>query len=380
MMRKLAITVVLLAAAAAVAYGSIFSWGLGGKEKGEVARQARIFQDALEIVQAQYADEPQPAALLQAALKGMAEALDPYSGFMDAQEYKELREHTAGKFSGIGVELGAREGAITVISPIEGSPAWKAGLMPGDKILKIDGQPAQELNLLAAVKKIRGRPGEALTLSVARGKEPEREFRITRQVIKVNDVREAGILSDGIAYLRVAEFREKTFPQVEAELDKLQKQGMRGLVLDLRNNPGGLLESAIETAEKFLPAGRLIAYTKGRHPWQNKEYLARCRRPLDKLPLVILLNAGSASGSEIIAACLQDYGRAKIVGEKSFGKGSLQTVIPLGDGSALRLTTARYYSPHGRLIQEKGVAPDICVEGAEAQLARALITLTLTTS
>jgi carboxyl-terminal processing protease len=199
-------------------------------------------------------------------------------------------------------------------------------------------------------------------------------------------VREAALLKDGIAYLRIAEFREKTFAQIEAALDKLQRQGMRGLILDLRNNPGGLLESAIETAEKFLPAGRLIAYTKGRHPWQNKEYIARCSRPLDKLPLVILINAGSASGSEIIAACLQDYGRAVVVGEKSFGKGSLQTVIPLGDGSALRLTTAKYYSPYGRLIHEKGVEPDIGVadsrqednwqdKASDAQLACAINTL-----
>jgi len=329
----------------------------------ELYRQVQLFADTLAIIQTDYVNEPKPKDLIYGALRGMLIALDPYSQFMDPDTYNELKVDTQGKFGGIGVEITIKDGLLTIITPIEDTPAWNAGLKSGDIIVKINGDLTRDLALTEAVKRMRGKPGEELTLSVLRESVKKiLEFKIVRAVIKIKDIKEARILENGTAYIRLVEFRENTPENLNASLERLSKMGMKALILDLRNNPGGLLESAVKVTGKFIPKGKLIVYTKSRKITQNTEFISDVADPITKLPIVVLINEGSASGSEIVAAALQDYKRATIVGTKSFGKGSVQTVIPLSDGSALRLTTSKYFTPLGNEIHEKGVIPDIIIE------------------
>jgi carboxyl-terminal processing protease len=339
--------------------------------KEDLYKQVRLLSDTITIVQEDYVNEVSAKDLIYGALKGMLASLDPHSQFMDPDTYSELKVETEGKFGGIGIEITIKDGLLTVVSPIEDTPAWKAGIKANDKIVKINDELTRDITLTDAVKKMRGKPGTAVNISILRESEKKiLEFKIVRDIIKIKDIKEAKILEDGIGYIRLIEFRENTTKNMDIALSDLKKQGMRALILDLRNNPGGLLDAAIKVCEKFIEKDKLIVSTKGRQESQNIEFFSKNNNPLLDLPIVILINEGSASGSEIVAGALQDYKRAIILGVKSFGKGSVQTVIPLGDGSALRLTTSKYFTPLGREIHDKGLMPDVVIEEAQIQLAK----------
>ena len=360
-MRKKVIFILVLAF---VSFASVsLAVSFDRKKRDDLSKQVEFFSDVLTIVDAEYVDEIKPKDMVYGALRGALSSLDPHSQFMDPDTYDELKVDTEGKFGGLGIEISIKDGLLTVITPIEDTPAWKAGIKPGDKIIKINSELTRGMDLTAAMKKLRGNPGEPVNLTIVRG--PDKgllEFKIIRAVIKINDIKTAEVLEGGIGYIKVVEFRETTFRDFDNVFEKLSKAGMKSLILDLRNNPGGLLESALDVTGKFLPKGKLIVFTKGRKENQSLIFNSNSEHPVLGLPLAILINEGSASGSEIVAAALQEYKRATIFGVKSFGKGSVQTVIPLSDGSALRLTTSRYFTPLGKEIHDKGVIPDIIVE------------------
>ncbi len=324
--------------------------------------QLRLFTEVLSIVQNQYVDEVPPKELIYSAIKGTLRGLDPHSSFLDPESYREMQVETSGSFGGLGIEITLRDDVLTVVAPIEGTPAHRAGLHPGDRITKIDGLVTKDMQLADAVKRMRGRPGSKVIISVIReGWTEPKDFEITREQIRVQSVRTHD-LGNGIEYIRLRQFQEQTAHDIDAALDKFAKNGMKALVLDLRNNPGGLLTSAVEVTEKFVEDGKLVVYTEGRVRNQNMRFSAHAKKTYPNLPMVVLVNQGSASASEIVAGALQDYGRAVVVGTQSFGKGSVQTIIPLSDGSGLRLTTAKYFTPKGRSIHGKGITPDIVVE------------------
>ncbi len=333
------------------------------KNNDGLYKQVELFSDTLAIIQKEYVDETKPKDLIYGSLKGMLASLDPHSQFMDPDTYNELKVDTEGKFGGLGIEITIKDGLLTIITPIEDTPAWKAGIKAGDHIVKINDLLTREMALTDAVKKMRGKPGEIVNLTILRDSENKLlDFKITRDIIKIQDIKHARILEDGIGYIRLIEFRENTLQEFNKALNSLTKQGMQGLIIDLRNNPGGLLDVAVKITGRFIAPNKMIVNTKGRHKEQNLEFYSDAKNALLDLPMVILINEGSASGSEIMAGALQDYKRAIIIGTKSFGKGSVQTVIPLGDGSALRLTTSHYFTPSGKIINGKGVTPDILVE------------------
>jgi carboxyl-terminal processing protease len=256
------------------------------------------------------------------------------------------------------------------VTPIEDTPAWKAGLKTNDRIVKINNELTRDMTITDAVKKLRGKPGEAVNITILRESEKKiLEFKLVRDIIKINNIKEAKILEDSIGYIRLVEFRENIAKDMDTALENLQRQGMNALIMDLRNNPGGLLDAAVKVTGKFIDKNKLIVSTKGRRPTQNMEFISRAAHPIVDLPIVVLINEGSASGSEIMAGALQDHKRAIILGTKSFGKGSVQTVIPLRDGSALRLTTSKYFTPAGKEIHDKGIMPDIVVKEGRIELA-----------
>jgi len=340
------------------------------KKKDELYREVQLFSSALGIVESDYVDEVSYRDLIYGALKGMLSSLDAHSQFLDPESYNELKVETEGKFGGLGIEITIKDGLLTVVTPIEDTPAWKAGIKPNDRIVKINGELTRNITLTEAVKKLRGKPGTEVNITILREQENKvLDFKLSRDIIKLKDIKDAKILEDGIGYIRIVEFRENTPAQLDEALKKLKEEGMSSLILDLRNNPGGLLEVAVKVAGKFLPRGKLIVSTKGRRERQNMEFFSQENTPLLDIPMVVLVNQGSASGSEIVAASLQDYKRAIILGEKTFGKGSVQTVFPLTDGSALRITTSKYFTPKGRLIHNEGVNPDIVVKQKETALA-----------
>lgn len=368
MRKKLVITFIL--GAALFVFVSLGISQTEKKKKDELFRQVSLFADTIAIIDSEYVDESKPKDLIYGALKGVLSSLDAHSQFMDPDTYNELKVDTEGKFGGLGIEITIKDGLLTVVTPIEDTPAWKAGIKANDRIVKIDNYITRDMTLTEAVKKMRGKPGEAVTLIVLRESEKKiLEFKIVRGIIKIKDIKDARILEDGIGYIRLVEFAENTPQEMNTALSNLMKEKMNALILDLRNNPGGLLDSAVRITEDFIEKGKLVVSTKGRKQSQNLEFISRSQRPYLNLPLVVLINEGSASGSEIVAACLQDYKRAIIVGMKSFGKGSVQTVIPLSDGSALRLTTSKYFTPSGKVIHGTGVIPDIVVEEGKIQLA-----------
>jgi len=333
-----------------------------GTDSSSTYEQLRLFTEVLSIVQNQYVDDVPPKELIYSAIKGTLRGLDPHSSFLDPDSLKEMQVETSGSFGGLGIEITLRDDILTVVSPIEGTPAFRAGLQPGDRIIKIDGLTSKDMQLADAVKRMRGKPGTKVTISVVReGWAEPKDFEIQREVIHVQSVR-THELGDGVGYIRVRQFQEQTAQDLEAAIDKLAKAGMKAMVLDLRNNPGGLLTAAVEVSEKFLDDGKLVVYTEGRVRNQNMRFTAHAKRPHTKIPMVVMINQGSASASEIVAGALQDYGRAKVVGTQSFGKGSVQTIIPLSDGAGLRLTTAKYFTPKGRSIQGKGITPDVIAE------------------
>jgi carboxyl-terminal processing protease len=339
--------------------GSVASKSTDGTATYE---QLRLFTEVLSIVQNQYVDEVPPKELIYSAIKGTLRGLDPHSAFLDPESYREMQVETSGSFGGLGIEITLKDDVLTVVSPIEGTPAYRAGLQTGDRIVKIDGLATKDMQLPDAVKRMRGKPGTKVTISIVReGWTEPRDVEITREQIRVHSVRTHD-LGDGIAYIRLRQFQEQTPTDLAAALEKASKAGMKALVLDLRNNPGGLLTAAVEVTEEFVEDGKLVVYTEGRVRNQNMRFSAHAKKSYHTLPMVILVNQGSASASEIVAGALQDYGRAIVVGTQTFGKGSVQTIIPLSDGSGLRLTTAKYFTPKGRSIHGKGITPDIVVE------------------
>jgi carboxyl-terminal processing protease len=323
-----------------------------------------LFSKVVEQVRAHYveADKSTYEELVQGALKGMLQSLDPHSQFMDKEAFKAMREDTAGKFGGLGITIGVKDSVLTVIAPMEGTPAFRAGLLSGDKIMEIDGESTEGVALEDAVKKLRGDPGTKVQIKIFRPKiQLMREVELERAIINVPSIKDTRVLDGGIGYVRLLQFGESTAGDLQAELDTLEAQNIRALVLDLRSNPGGMLTAAVEVAQKFLRRGDLIVFTRGRDDRMERSYRARARKTLPDIPMVVLINGYSASASEIVAGALQDNQRAVLVGEKSFGKGSVQSVLPQDGGTAIRLTTAKYYTPSERVIHDNGIEPDIVV-------------------
>lgn len=324
-----------------------------------------LFTDVLAIVKKSYVEEVDTKKLIYGAINGMLTALDPHSSFMPPDTYKELKTETKGEFGGLGIEISIKEGVLTVISPIEDTPAYRAGVKAGDQILKIDDKFTKDLSIMDAVKRMRGTKGTKVTLTIMReGFDKPKDFPLVRDIIQVRSVK-SKLLDDGYGYVRIAQFQEKTADDLQKALASFDESKLRGLVLDLRNDPGGLLDQAVKVSEQFLDEGKLIVYTEGREKDAQMRFNARKGNKQAHYPIVVLINSGSASASEIVAGALQDHKRAVVMGVQSFGKGSVQTIIPLSDNSGLRLTTARYFTPSGRSIQAKGITPDIVVERVE---------------
>jgi carboxyl-terminal processing protease len=334
-----------------------------GVDPAATYEHLKLFTDVLAIIQNQYVDETEPREVIYGAVRGMLRALDPHSSFLDPESYREMQVETSGAFGGLGIEITVRDDQLTVVAPIEGTPAWRAGVKPGDKIIKIEGIATKDMSLTDAVKRMRGPKGTKVTITILREDHKELiDVSVTREIIQVQSVKTEEI-EPGLGYLRVRQFQERTARDLEAGIEKLEKTGrLAGLVLDLRNNPGGLLSSAVEVSEKFFADGKLVVYTEGRVRNQNMRFVAHAKHAITDVPLVVLVNHGSASASEIVAGAIQDHGRGVVLGQQTFGKGSVQTIIPLPDGSGLRLTTAKYFTPKGRLIHGKGIEPDIIVE------------------
>jgi carboxyl-terminal processing protease len=340
----------------------------------------RIFAEVFGKIKADYVEEVEDKQLLTEALNGMLAGLDPHSTFLDQDHFKEMQQGTAGEFGGLGIEVGMEDGFVKVISPIEDTPAFKAGLQSGDLIIKLDDKSTKGMSLNDAVKIMRGKPGTSLNVQILRkGQDAPFDVKITRAQIKSQSVK-AKLIQEDYGYIRVTQFQERTGEDVAKSINKLfdeNKKPLNGLVLDMRNNPGGLLNAAVAVSAAFIPEGELVVYTEGRardskmhltaipenfirDPKNN--YIEKLPSEIKKTPLVVLVNNGSASASEIVAGALQDHKRALIVGTKSFGKGSVQSILPMNNGTAIKLTTARYFTPNGRSIQAKGIDPDIIVE------------------
>ena len=324
--------------------------------------ELRTFSEVLSLVEENYVNKVDAKKLIRGAIRGMLRTLDPHTTYLNPEFFKEMQVETTGRFGGLGIEISIRDGVLTVVTPIEDTPAHKAGVQAGDQILLIEEEPTKDLSLQEVVKRLRGKPGTKVKITVRREGEKEMlPFTITRQIIRIKSVR-SRMLPDDIAYIRVRSFQNGTGREVKDALSSLEDEGARALVLDLRNNPGGLLSQAVSVSDIFLKAGSLIVYTKGRMNDQEHRFTSTHEVPGGKIPMAVLVNAGSASASEIVAGALQDLGRAKLIGVKTFGKGSVQTVVPLSDGSGLRLTTALYFTPKGRRIQGDGIEPDIVSE------------------
>jgi carboxyl-terminal processing protease len=345
--------------------GLLFFQGNGAEVKAlndDMYRNIEIFAEVLRQIEMNYVEPQDPKELIYGAIKGMVHGLDPHSAFMTKEEHKDLMIETKGSFTGVGIEITTRDNIITVVSPIEGTPAYKAGIKAGDKIIKINDELTNDMTLSDAVKLIRGPKGTEVKLTISReGNDKPLDFNITRDVIPLKSVRSYQLTPD-VGYIRISNFQSKTEHDLREALSELESnENFSGLVLDLRNNPGGLLNQAIKVSDLFLDQG-LIVSTKGRDPNQNMEISATRNGSERTYPIIVLVNEGSASASEIVAGALQDNKRALILGTKTFGKGSVQTILPLSDGSGLRLTTARYYTPSGNSIQLKGIRPDIVLE------------------
>ena len=324
--------------------------------------ELRAFSEVLSLVEENYVNKVDAKKLIRGAIRGMLRTLDPHTTYLNPEFFKEMQVETTGRFGGLGVEISIRDGVLTVVTPIEDTPAYKAGVQAGDQIILIEEEPTKDLLLQEIVKKLRGKPGTKVKITVRRKGEKEPiPFTITRQIIRIKSVR-SRMLADDIAYIRVRSFQNGTGREVKDALSSLEDEGAKALVLDLRNNPGGLLSQAVSVSDIFLKAGSLIVYTKGRMTDQEHRFTSTHEVPGGEIPMAVLVNAGSASASEIVAGALQDLERAKLIGVKTFGKGSVQTVVPLSDGSGLRLTTALYFTPKGRRIQGKGIEPDIVSE------------------
>ena len=322
----------------------------------------RTFVDVLNVIKKNYVDEVKTKDLVSGAIKGMLASLDPHSGYMTAEAFKEFQVETKGEFGGLGIQISIKDGILTVIAPIEDTPAYKAGVKAGDKILKIDGESTKNMNIQDAVTKMRGPKGKPVTLNIFReGWTEPKDIAIVRDIIKIKSVKQKMLKGD-IGYVKLTQFQEMTSDDLAKALKDLKGKGMKSIILDLRNDPGGLLNSAVDVAGQFLPAKKLVVYIKGRTGDKVEYFTEGDEVSYTDLPMVVLVNQGSASASEIVAGALKDWNRAVVVGVQTFGKGSVQTLIPLSDGSGLRLTTAKYYTPSGVSIQNVGITPDIVVK------------------
>jgi carboxyl-terminal processing protease len=330
--------------------------------------QLRLFGDVFERVRSDYVEETTDEQLVENAINGMLTALDPHSSYLNTKNFEDMQVQTKGEFGGLGIEVTMENGVVKVVSPIDDTPAARAGVQPGDFIIELDGQAVMGLTLNQAVDKMRGPVNSTIELTLQRGDQEPFKVKLARAVIKIQSVRAR--LEGDVAYLRITSFSEQTDSGLESNFKKLKDQAngkLAGIVLDLRNNPGGLLDQAVAVSDEFIDKGEIVS-TRGRHPEDAQRYNARPGDIADGLPMVVLINGGSASASEIVAGALKDHRRAIILGTKSFGKGSVQTIIPIPGHGAIRLTTARYYTPSGRSIQALGIEPDIEVQQARVQV------------
>ena len=348
-----------------IAVGIFAGWGRVHRVGADIDpsyQRLKLLADVFVIVERNYVEPVQVKDLIQGAINGMLETLDPHSSYMPPDVYKEMQTETRGSFGGVGFEITIRDKVLTVVAPIEDTPAFRAGIQSGDMILRVDGKSTKDMNLMDAVKILRGPEGTKVTLTIMRkGFAEPKDITLTRAIIPIRSIR-SKMLEKGYGYIKITQFIERTYPDLTSSLSKLEgKEGtLKGLVLDLRNNPGGLLDQAVKVADEFLDSG-MIVYTEGRVEGQKMKFFATKNAKEHSYPIIVLVNGGSARASEIVAGAFQDHGRAVILGTQTFGKGSGQTIIPLEDGSALRLTTARYYTPKGRSIQAQGISPDIVV-------------------
>lgn len=373
---------VLMGAALGVLVSLNFS-AVAQKDPGPLpVEDLRAFTEVFGRIKADYVEPVEDKKLISEAINGMLSGLDPHSAYLDQEAFKDLQVGTQGEFGGLGIEVGMEDGYVKVVSPIEDTPAYRAGVKAGDLIIKLDDMNVKGITLNDAVKKMRGKPNTPITLTIVRkGDTKPRVITLTRAVIQIQSVK-SKLLEPGYAYFRVTQFQEHTGEALAKAIDTHFKNSsipMRGMVLDLRNDPGGLLNTAVAVSAAFLPQGALVVYTEGRTEdakmklmavpehylrGSKDDYLRKLPAEVKKVPMVVLVNGGSASASEIVAGALQDHKRAVIMGTQSFGKGSVQTILPLGNGTAIKLTTARYFTPAGRSIQAKGITPDIAVEEA----------------
>lgn len=354
-----ALVLIALVAVSGVFLGRLSAMGVG--PEGEGYEEIRTFAETLTTVKKYYVEDVKTKDLVYGAIKGMLNSLDPHSAFLPPEAFKELQVETKGEFGGVGIQIGVKDGVLTVIAPIEDTPAHKAGIKAGDKILKINNASTKDMTLHDAVAKMRGAPKTSVVISIVREgwKEPK-DFTIVRDVIKIKSVK-SRVLEGSIGYVKLNQFQDQTAAELTEALKKLEGEKIHSLILDLRNNPGGLLTSAVDVSGRFLAPGTLVVYTKNKSGEKN-EFFTEGSSSQITYPMVVLVNQGSASASEIVAGALSDWNRAVVLGTQTFGKGSVQTVIPLSDKSALKLTTQIYYTPKGKSIQNAGITPDIIVK------------------
>ena len=360
-----------------------FGTARAAEQKDSPDANLELFANVLEKVRNSYVDGTNLTyhSLIYSSLKGMINSLDPHSEFMDATGYQQLQDDTEGQFGGLGLVVAMKNNFITVVAPMEDAPGFRAGILSGDRVIKISGSSTEKVSLADAVKQLRGKPDTQVTLTIERPTTGiVKDYTLTRAIINMDMVKDINgrkkfpLGKDEIGYVRITQFGDKTGDELEAALQKLKAQGMKALIIDLRWNPGGLLDEAVEVCEKFLPRGQLVVTTEGRDPRENSVRRAAGRGDeLNGMPIIVLANLGSASAAEIVTGCLQDLHRAFIIGEKTFGKGSVQSIFPLDDGSALKLTVAKYYTPSHKVIHERGITPDSLVPMSDNEQADLLI-------
>ncbi len=383
MKRRLVFGLVLLALVVNLAMGAKVYLNAAKPVADDDSVQANmeLFNDVIQKIRSEYVDGKDLTyqQLVYAALRGTVSKLDPHSEFLDAESFQELQDDTEGQFGGLGLVVAAKNGYVTVVSPMDDTPGFRAGILAGDRIIKVEGKLVQGKELTDVVKNLRGDPGSSVTLTVQRPSTGvTKDYTLTRAIIQMamvkdlNGKKEFPLLENQIGYLQITQFGDKTGEELEAALDKLRQQHLKGLIIDLRWNPGGLLDQAKAVCQKFLPAGELIVSTEGRHVVE-KYFAEGGGDELPGVPIVLLVNLGSASAAEIVTGCLQDRHRAVVLGEKTFGKGSVQTIFPLDDGSALKLTVAKYYTPSHKVIHQHGITPDIYVPVSDTEEAALII-------
>lgn len=349
---------VVMVAAIGVSVGRLSATSVSAA--GEGYEELKTFTEVMSMVKKYYVEDVKTKDLVYGAIKGMLSSLDPHSSFMPPEAYKEMQVETKGEFGGLGIQIGMKDKALTVISPIDDTPASRAGIKAGDKIVRINKESTKDMALQDAVSKMRGAPKTSVTIGILReGWSEPKDFTLMRDIIKIKSVK-SKVLEGKIGYIKISQFQEQTASDLSAAIKKLETDKVNSMVLDLRNNPGGLLNSAIDVTSKFIPKGKLVVYTKTRSG-EKSEFLTEGDSNFSA-PMIVLVNQGSASASEIVAGALKDWNRAVILGTQTFGKGSVQTVIPLSDGAGLRLTTAKYYTPKGISIQNTGITPDIVLK------------------